>query len=338
MGPRRSASRLLVARATQSQLAISHQNFSSLPTLLDAGDVLVINNTQVLPSRLFVTTALGREIECLLLGKLESVTGEERWEILAKPMRLLNVGERLAARGREFADVVGRGGGGDTIVLRALEPGSIEMTMKECGLMPIPPYIRGGKSDSDDLESYQTVFASTPGSVAAPTASLHFTPEMFEQLAAKEVRVCELTLHLGAASFLPVERRFEREADRFWQESFSIPKRTMSELLAAKDERRRVIAVGTSVVRALETAFGEDRSSAIAADQLHFTKLFIKPGFSFRMVDALITNFHQPGSSHLMLVAAFIGEENVRRIYTEAIAKEYRFLSYGDSSILFRDF
>lgn len=303
--------------------------FAELPDILRAGDLLVINNSKVLPHR-FIFEHRNSEMEVLLL---EEETEADHWLCLAKPMKRAKLGEDLALSEHILARVLGRDESGERLRLVLRTHNSTEnlsgLILSE-GQMPIPGYIRQGRADHTDAELYQTVYAKHAGSVAAPTAGLHFTAELFHTLKEKGVEVQELTLHVGPASFQPVRDFANHEMPTEW---YSISADVMAALERAKKEKRRIVCVGTTSARTLESAARD----LPKPDEFVPTKLFITPGFEFKYVDVLMTNFHQPGTTHLLLVAAFIGEENTSRIYEHALASDYRFLSYGDTMLLERE-
>ena len=299
---------LVVDRQNQT---LSQHVFSELPHLLRPSDLLVLNQSGVIAARLFGRLDSGREIEILLLSSL----AETRWRALARPARMLQPG-MVAYFGQNLSARVVANNAAAGIELEFIGIES-ENEIFSCGTMPIPPYIRAGHSDQEDLTDYQTIFARESGSVAAPTASLHFTPRLLEELERKGVPLAFITLHLGAASFLPKER-FETNGPPA-SERFNCSSETVRRVRAAAGG---VIAVGTSVVRALESS---------ACEIAEETSLFIRPGHSFQMINGLITNFHQPGTTHLELVEALIGGEMLARAYAYALEHDFRFLSYGDA-------
>jgi S-adenosylmethionine:tRNA ribosyltransferase-isomerase len=308
--------------------ALEDRRFADLPELLRQGDCLVANRSRVIPARLLgVRADGGAPVELLLLRPV----GAERWEALVRPGRRCRVGARLElAGGAARALVVGEGSPGTRVV--ALEaPWPARELLERHGLPPLPPYIaRHDAPKPEDRERYQTVYARDDGSVAAPTAGLHFTPELLARLEGRGVAVHYLTLHVGPGTFRPL--RGERvEEHRMDAEAVDIPEATARAVEQAKHEGRRVIAVGTTTTRALEWAAGDDgrvRAGTGEAD------LFIRPGHRFRIVDALVTNFHLPRSSLLVLVSGFAGRDVVLRAYRHAVAARYRFYSYGDAMLI----
>ncbi|MEX2220545.1 MAG: tRNA preQ1(34) S-adenosylmethionine ribosyltransferase-isomerase QueA [Candidatus Rokuibacteriota bacterium] len=322
----RDASRLLVLdRATGER---QDRIFSDLADLLRVGDCVVANRSRVIPARLLgVSEAGGKPVELLLLRPV----AETRWEALVQPGRRCRVGVRVElAGGAARARIVGEGAAGARVV-EIEGPWPVRELLERHGLPPLPPYI--GRHDApkpEDRERYQTVYARDDGSVAAPTAGLHFTPELLARLASRGVAVHYLTLHVGLGTFRPL-RATRVDEHRMEPELIAIPAGTAHAVREAKRERRRVVAVGTTTTRALEWAAREDgelREGAGEAD------LFIRPGHRFRIVDALITNFHQPRSTLLVLVAAFAGRDLILDAYRHAVAERYRFYSYGDAMLI----
>ncbi len=326
----RDRSRMLVVNRAAGTWRDS--SFAELPTLFAAGDVLVINNTRVFPARLLghrlVNGQRGAKVEALLLRRLSEEPNE--WEVLAKPGRVLRVGTALEfGNGRLCAEVVAQlEEGRRRIRFTAIE--NFDQLVDEIGNTPLPPYIRreAGATESVRLDEpeYQTVYAKQRGAIAAPTAGLHFTARSFEELRARSVRVVEITHHVGFATFQPV-RVAQIEEHRIAAESYEIPVAAAETINAAKRSGQRVIAVGTTTTRALESA-ADDRGQVRAGHAT--TELFICPGSRFRVIDGLVTNFHLPQSSLLMLVSAFGGRDLILNAYRHAVAAGYRFYSYGD--------
>jgi S-adenosylmethionine:tRNA ribosyltransferase-isomerase len=321
----RGESRLLVL---DRQGPERHSRVSDLPRLLQPGDLLVLNDTRVIPARLYGRSAGGGRMEILLIERV----AEREWDALVKPGRRARPGARFAigelAEGLT-AEVIDKREDGRHR-LRFTEP--IEPHLDRLGHIPLPPYIHRPDTD-EDRERYQTVFARQPGAVAAPTAGLHFTTELLEEIAAAGVEIARVTLHVGIGTFKPVSA--ERiEEHRMESERYEIGEETAGAIRRARAAGRRVVAVGTTVVRTLESAAqvgeGEVRAGSGA------TTLFITPGYRFQVVDALLTNFHLPRSTLLMLVSAFAGRERVLAAYQEAIREGYRFYSYGDAMLVER--
>jgi len=305
--------------------------FREFPQLLRAGDVLVINETRVVPARLRGTRAGGGRAEVLLLRPRdrEAFDYDARdWHALVRPGKRLQRGARIAFGeiAAEIAEVLDDG----TRVLRFEGTADVRSLVEQHGEMPLPPYVGPGDAARD--ARYQTIFARVPGSVAAPTASLHFTPEVLAALAARGVTIVPLVLDVGLGTFRPMSG--ERiDAHEMHGERYVIPAATAAAVVAAQNEGRRVIAAGTTVVRALESA--TQTNGAVAAGS-GTTDLFITPGFRFGVVDALLTNFHLPQSTLLVLVVAFAGRERVLSAYAHAIEQRYRFFSFGDAMLIFR--
>lgn len=321
----RDRARLLVLPRASGRLA--DHAVCDLPELLRPGDCLVVNDARVLPARLFGRLQAGeREIELLFLREL----GPGRWEALVRPGRVARTGTGLLlADGQVRATVVGEREAGRREL--AVEwPGPAADLLRRWGLPPLPPYIRRyRKPEGEDWTRYQTVYAARDGAVAAPTAGLHFTPALLERLTGRGVELHAVTLHVGPGSFRPI-RAPRVEAHRMEAEAFEIPEATARALTRAKGEGRRIIAVGTTTARALESAADGQGFSP----RRGWTELFIAPGFPFRVLDGLLTNFHLPRSSLLLLVSAFAGRERVLGAYAHAVAAGYRFYSYGDAMLI----
>ncbi|MCB0336089.1 MAG: tRNA preQ1(34) S-adenosylmethionine ribosyltransferase-isomerase QueA, partial [Bdellovibrionales bacterium] len=309
---------LLVVR--RDDRALLKSTFIQLSDYLQAGDLLVFNDTKVIPARLFGTKrSTGAAIEVLLLRALEL----NQWTALIRPKKRVDIGtiidfESGSARVHEVHD-------GPEVILNFDLEVDFEVFLEESGVMPIPPYIRKGRADSKDKQDYQSRFAKTEGSVAAPTASLHFTDELMQQMQAKGIASTFLTLHVGAASFLPVIDPVTGQLSSPGAEYYRISDAQSAVLMEAKKAKRRVIAVGTTVARALESWSGLSGDTG-----LNPTSLFIQPGHQWRVCDGLVTNFHQPGTTHLLLVEALLGRSLLDEAYQYALGSDFRFLSYGD--------
>jgi S-adenosylmethionine:tRNA ribosyltransferase-isomerase len=346
----RGESRLLVVDRADAPGQVAHRMVSGLPALLRPGDLLVVNDTKVFPARLMGhRTPSGGAVECMLLERVTGEDGEPLWQALMHPGQKLKVGGRFICGSTRNAasphgtdigppflqgEIVGRGSFGRRTVRLVSEEGlDVDSVIDRIGHLPLPPYI--ARPDSpEDAERYQTVYARARGSVAAPTAGLHFTPALFEQLAAHGVERTAITLHVGYGTFKPVRAEVVEEhvVD---PEHFEISEATAARITAARAEGRRVIAVGTTTTRALESAGASAAADgAVIRAGRGETSLFIHPGHQFRIVDALITNFHLPRSSLLMLVSAFAGRDRVLAAYREAVAAGYRFYSYGDAMLI----
>ncbi|PJI37884.1 tRNA preQ1(34) S-adenosylmethionine ribosyltransferase-isomerase QueA [Ferrovibrio sp.] len=302
---------------------------ADLPDLLRPNDLLVFNDTKVIPARLYGRRERDPEVrvEALLLKPI----GEQRWTAMARPAKRLKSGDRVLFDDGIVAEAIGRED--DQIVLRFdRADGELLTALEDAGAMPLPPYIVAQrKADAQDKIDYQTVFAEKTGAIAAPTAGLHFTPALIETLKARGIGFARVTLHVGAGTFLPVkvDRIEDHKMHAEWGE---VTEETVAAIRAAKAKGGRVIAIGTTSLRLLESAARDGGLKPFRGD----TDIFITPGFRFGVADGLMTNFHLPKSTLLMLVAAFVGLEGQRAIYAHAVQKGFRFYSYGDTSLLFR--
>lgn len=323
---RRDDARLMVLDGGATQ----HRVFRDLPQLLDRGDLLVLNETRVIRARLLGRRSGGGAAELLLLHPAKSArfdAGALRWAALAKPARRLRRGDRVTFDEYGEAYVTAEGAEGvREVELRLTVP--FEEFLDRAGRMPLPPYIRNDSAQAQ--ERYQTVFARRPGSVAAPTASLHFTDELVSRLRAKGVEITKITLDVGLGTFRPVSVESVDE-HVMHSEAYAIPEGAAAAIERARADGRRIVAAGTTVVRALE---GNLRAYGRIAPGEYQTDCFITPGFEFGVVNALITNFHLPRSTLLMLVSAFAGRERILRAYEEAVARRYRFYSFGDAMLI----
>ena len=320
----RDASRLLVLE--RSTGALSHRAFSDLPELLRPGDLLVTNRSRVFPARLLGRREGGGAAEILLVRRRAA----ELWDAMVRPGRRLRPGTTVEiADGFRVRIEDAPAPEGLRAVRLLLDELDVEAALERHGHVPLPPYIRRPDRPSD-RERYQTVYAREGGSVAAPTAGLHFTPELLERLRGHGVERVEIVLHVGPGTFRPVEVADVRE-HRVDPERFTIPPETAAAIDRARAEGRRVVAVGTTATRALESAV--DAAGPIRPGDGE-TDLVIVPGFRFRVVDALVTNFHLPRSSLLLLVSAFAGRDRVLGAYAEAVRRSYRFYSYGDAMLV----
>lgn len=327
--PERDQARLLVLDRATGEL--SHASVAALPDFLKRGDLLIVNNTKVFPARLLGRRVpSGGAVECLLLRHLE----DDRWDALVHP------GQKLGPRARAVFDandrrlhmeVVARHfHGRRTIRLWTDEGDDVDDVIDTIGHVPLPPYIT--RSDrSEDRDRYQTLFASVRGSVAAPTAGLHFTSTLLDELLARGIERVEVTLHVGYGTFEPI-RTGRVEDHHIDAETYEVSEAAAKAINRAQDERRRIVAVGTTTTRTLETAarLGDGRLRAGAG----VTDLYIYPGFSFNVVGALVTNFHLPRSSLLVLVCALAGRDRILGAYNEAVRRGYRFYSYGDAMLI----
>jgi len=326
----RESARLLVLDRASGAI-VAHTTVHALPDVLRQGDLLVLNNTRVFPARLLGRRdPSGGAVECLLTRRLDP----DRWEALMHPGQKLHPGAKVSFQGaghRLFAEVLEQHfHGRRTIRLWTDEGADVDTVVDAIGHVPLPPYIHR-PDDSHDRERYQTVYARTRGSIAAPTAGLHLTVGLLDRLAARGVARAEITLHVGYGTFKPV--RVDRVEDHEVEpEVFEVPPGAASAINAAAADGRRVIAVGTTTTRALETSAAEGEGRVVAGRRS--SELFIRPGHGFRVLQGLLTNFHLPKSSLLMLVCAFAGREAVLDAYREAVARGYRFYSYGDAMLI----
>jgi S-adenosylmethionine:tRNA ribosyltransferase-isomerase len=323
----RDAARMLVLHRASGSFHDNH--FAALPTLVRPRDVVVINNTRVFPARLFGRRVpSGGRVELFLIQEIE----QNVWETLARPARRLNAGERVDfGDGRLIAEVIESLPDGRR-VLRFHTDESLERLIEELGRMPLPPYIKrdDGASSDEDRERYQTVYAQRKGAIAAPTAGLHFTDHVFDELKANGASMVEITLHVGYGTFEPV-RVTDLEDHKVAPERFEIEAEAAETINKARDSGGRIIAIGTTTTRALESA-ADDNGRVNPAVGL--ADLTITPGFKFRVVDSILTNFHLPRSSLLALVASFAGLELTLAAYRHAVEAQYRFYSYGDCMLI----
>ncbi|AKJ64317.1 tRNA preQ1(34) S-adenosylmethionine ribosyltransferase-isomerase QueA [Kiritimatiella glycovorans] len=332
--PVRHESRMMEVRRDRDEFR--HRRVSDLPDLLEAGDLLVFNDTRVIPARIFGHKKTGGQVELLLLE--EQPSGE--WEALLKCSRRPAAGEDVECCGGELRAAVLEHGERGRVRLRLRHRRPLMEILEEYGLPPLPPYIDRSDASSEqvrqDRARYQTVYAAEPGAVAAPTAGLHFSPELLDRLEARGVQRAMVTLHVGLGTFRPVtESRIERH--RMDEERYRIPAQTRAMIAAARNAQRRVIAVGSTVVRTLESE--ADRldpgpEGSAGGDLEGRSGLFIYPPYPFRSIDAILTNFHLPRSTLLMMMAAFAGRERILSAYREAVREQYRFYSYGDCMLI----
>ncbi len=312
----RDAARLL--QLDRSTGAITHYHFYDLPDLLRQGDLLVANESRVIPARIQARKAgTGGAVEILLLRRIDDVT----WQALLRAHRV-RPGTRIEVHPDLWAEVIETSPTGER-VLRFNQP--VDDRLGELGVMPLPPYIH---TPLPDPERYQTIYSHTPGSAAAPTAGLHFTPRLIDRLRARDIHLIHVTLHVGLDTFKPVETD-DIEQHHIHTEFMEVQEDVAAQIRRAKADGRRVIAVGTTSVRVLET-IGQRGLAAFTGD----TRLYIYPGYQYQVVDGMITNFHLPKSSLLMLVSAFAGKAQIDRAYAEAIAQRYRFYSFGDAMLI----
>ena len=319
---RRDASRLLILNKKTGEL--EHRHFYDLPEYLREGDCLVMNDSRVLPARLLGCRSSGGSVELVLLRDL----GEGKWECLSRPGRKTKPGTELSfGEGELTATVLAVTEGGNRIVQFHYEGIFLEV-LERLGKMPLPPYI---KAELNDAERYQTVYSREVGSAAAPTAGLHFTQELLQKLADKGVRLCYVTLHVGLGTFRPVKEE-EIEDHPMHAEFCMIPKETARIVNETKKNGGRVIAVGTTSCRTLESFASADGTLSPSSG---WTDIFIYPGYTFKCIDALITNFHLPESTLIMLVSALAGRETILHAYETAVKERYRFFSFGDAMLIY---
>ena len=319
----RGRSRMLVVTPPSG---LEHDTFANFPSRLQPGDLLVINDTRVIPARLYARPrgAMKNPIEFLLTRERDPRT----WETWCKPAKRVKPGDVVTFSDALSAEVVEKEEG--TVVIRFIG----EMSeVERLGIPPLPPYIARGEPRESDKESYQTVYATERGAIAAPTAGLHFTKEILDEIAARGIDIVRVTLHVGIGTFKPV--KVERVEDhRMDSERYDITAGAADQLNRALSEKRAIVAVGTTTVRTLESAIRAGNGRFVAGHAE--TSIFITPGFEFRAVDRLLTNFHLPESTLLMLVSAFAGSDAIRSAYAEAIRERYYFYSYGDCMFITR--
>ena len=321
----RSSSRLL--HYARDQQTIGHHHFNDIINLINANDLLVFNNTRVIPARIYGEKQTGGKVEILI----ERLTGEYtahahiRASKTPKPGAIITVFN--ADRSQQFAvKVTAREG--ELFVIESEQKNTLASIMESIGHMPLPPYIERNDT-TEDFSRYQTVYASTPGAVAAPTAGLHFDEGLLQQLSDKGIASAYVTLHVGAGTFQPV-RCEDIEQHKMHHEYLEVPQSTVDKVAQAQASGGRIIAVGTTSVRSLESAYKEGKLQAFSGE----TDIFIYPGYEFNCIDALITNFHLPESTLLMLISALASKEEILRCYQQAVEHEYRFFSYGDAMFI----
>ncbi len=320
--PRRDGSRLMVLDRASG--GIGHRRFYDLPEFLRAGDCLVLNDSRVLPARLLGhRETTGGAMELVLLRDL----GDDTWECLARPGKKARPGTRVVfGDGRLVGEVTAVGDEGNRLVRFSYEGIFLEV-LESLGRVPLPPYIT---EELQDGERYQTVYAKHPGSAAAPTAGLHFTPELLESLRAKGVKICYVTLHVGLGTFRPVKTE-EITDHKMHAEYCIVPEETARAVNETHARGGRVFAAGTTACRTLESMAGPDGQLQAGSK---WTSIFIYPGYEFRILDGLITNFHLPESTLIMLVSALAGREFVLEAYAQAVRERYRFFSFGDAMLI----
>lgn len=317
----RDSSRMLVYN--KSKNSIEHKHFYDIVDYLQKGDVLVVNNTKVLPARIYGEKTTGAKIEILLVKRLTIDT----WEVLAKPGKRLKAGDIVTFSDELKGEILDNTDFGGKII-KFIYNGVFEEIIDKIGLMPLPPYI---KKQYKDKDRYQTVYNKISGSSAAPTAGLHFTNEILDKLREKGVEIVNVLLHVGLGTFRPVSEENILNHDMH-SEYIEVTPESADKINKAKSEGRRIIAVGTTSIRVLESATDDN---GIIQPVKKETKIFIYPGYKFKMVDAVITNFHLPESTLIMLVSAFCGLDETLAMYNEAVKEKYRFFSFGDVTFLY---
>ena len=321
----RQESRLMVVSLKTGQ--ITHAQFRDLPHYLNPNTVMVFNNTKVLKARLFATRETGGKIELLLLKSEENNTV---WECMLSPARALKVGEKLRLSETTKIEILDKGNESrfPTVKFQSSQP--VEEILETHGLIPLPPYMDISPQETNQFEkNYQTMFAAKPGAVAAPTAGLHFTPDILEILAKKGIGKEEITLHVGYGTFAPIKTD-ALDQHQMHSETYHIEPEVADALTKAKKEGSAILGVGTTVVRTLESAWDKNKYKSGTSQ----TRLFITPGYEFKGIDAMLTNFHLPKSTLLVLISAFAGMDLIKKAYQEAIAQKYRFYSFGDAMLL----
>lgn len=318
----RDQSRLLVLGRNSGN--IEHKHFKDVINYLETGDTLVLNDTRVMPARLFgLKEETGAKVEMLMLTRIEN----NDWEVLLKPAKRIKVGNKLSfGEGKIIAECIEELDQGGRI-MRLHYEGILEERLNELGEMPLPPYI---KERLDDPDRYQTVYAKESGSAAAPTAGLHFTDELLDEIRAKGINIAFITLHVGLGTFRPVSVE-DINNHEMHSEYYQMTQETANLLNQTKKEGHRIISVGTTSTRTLET-IRRDYNEFVAVSG--WTDIFIYPGFTYKAIDGLITNFHLPKSTLVMLVSAFSSRENILNAYKEAVKLEYRFFSFGDAMLI----
>lgn len=321
---KRENSRMLVLNRAENTIENAH--FYDFTKFIKAGDCIVLNNTKVFPARIFGETETGAKIEVFLVEKKEN----EIWETLARPTKRLKTDKKIIFGDDLSATVLDKTEEG-RIVLKFSANGDFDSILDEIGKTPLPPYIKREDENFDkDRERYQTVFASERGAIAAPTAGLHFTPQILDELKKLGAEIAEITLHVGYGTFEPVRAR-DLSEHKVLPENYEISIQTAEILNKAKSENRRIIAIGTTTTRCLETSVNKNGKFAAGKSKADLT---ITPGYRFKAIDGLLTNFHLPKSSLLVLVSTFAGHEFIMNAYSHAVAERYRFYSYGDCMLI----
>ncbi len=325
---KRDQSRLMILHRDTGQ--IEHKIFSDILDFLKPNDVLVVNDSKVFPARLYGTSQkTGGAVEVLLVKRLS----ENRWSAMTSPGKRTREGAKLSfGNGKLHAEILSIAGDGNREIQFHYE-GTWESVIAELGVMPVPPYIKRSPEMKAVLEldktRYQTVYAKEEGSIAAPTAGLHFTPELLDKIKNKGINIAKVTLHVGTGTFLPVKTE-KIEDHPMHSEMFTLSPETAGQIQTARQKGGRVIAVGTTACRVLETVSNSQGGVLACTGE---TDIFIYPGYQFKIVDGLVTNFHLPKSTLLMLLSAFAGKEKIMQAYQEAISQKYRFYSYGDAML-----
>ena len=324
---KRDFSKLLVLSKQTGQL--EHKHFYDVVDYFDENDVLVLNNTRVIPARLYAQKSTGANIEIFLLKEVKA----QHWEVLLRPAKRVKPDDVLKISEELSAQLIEKYEDGKALI-KLLYEGNIFEILDRVGKIPLPPYIERKMRDDElaklDYERYQTVYAKNKGSVAAPTAGLHFTEEIIEKLKAKGVQICYVTLNVGLGTFKPVNTE-NIEDHKMDNEVFEITQETANIISNGMKNGKRIVAVGTTSTRTLETTFQKYGEIKAVKDS---SEMFIYPGYEFKVVDALITNFHLPKSTLIMLVSALAGKDTIFNAYKEAIAQKYRFYSYGDCMLI----
>ena len=321
---KRANSRMLAVN--RAEKSFSDEHFFDFPKFLKKGDVVVLNNTKVFPARLFGATETGAKVEIFLVREVENSV----WETLARPAKRLKVGRKIVFNEKLSATVLEKSEDGKVFVEFEAN-GDFDAILDEIGKTPLPPYIKRKKDEKDqDRERYQTVFAQKRGAIAAPTAGLHFTPEILAEIKNIGAEIAEITLHVGYGTFEPV-RVNDLSEHRVLPERYEILPETAEILNKAKAESRRIIAIGTTTTRTLEAAINENGKTKAGKD---FANLTITPGYKFKIINGILTNFHLPQSSLLVLTSTFGGHELIIKAYNYAVHEKYRFYSYGDCMLI----
>ena len=321
---KREGSRMLVVNRAENNF--SDARFFDFPKFLKKGDVVVLNNTKVFPARIYGLTETGAKVEIFLVRETEN----ETWETLARPAKRLKIGKKIVFNENLSATILERSEDGKVFV-KFETNGDFDEILDEIGKTPLPPYIKREKDSIDkDRERYQTVFAQKRGAIAAPTAGLHFTPEILEEIKSNGVEVAEITLHVGYGTFEPV-RVDDLSEHKVLPERYEISPETAEIINKAKSESRRILAIGTTTTRTLESASDENKRIKFGKGLADLT---ITPNYKFKIIDGILTNFHLPQSSLLVLTSTFGGHELIMKAYNHAVRESYRFYSYGDCMLI----